>query len=219
MQIESKCPGCGRTLRVPAEHAGKPARCPVCNAIYDVPAAPAAAEEPADAANRWSLRIPEGQTFGPVPRAVLDRWVAEGRVGDDCRVMVESDGVWRDAAAVYPELAPPAIAQTADDPAAAVPGTPAPLTSAGHARIVNPHRGGLILTLGILSWALGCAVFGVMAWVMGSNDLRDMRIGSMDAQGRGLTQAGQIIGMIHVIASLVVLVGLLTALISLGILS
>ena len=35
-----------------------------------------------------------------------------------------------------------------------------------------------------------------MAWVMGSNDLREMRSGRMDKSGEGLTQVGQLLGMI-----------------------
>jgi hypothetical protein len=39
MAIESTCQGCGKTLRVGDEHAGKNARCPHCQSIYIVPAA------------------------------------------------------------------------------------------------------------------------------------------------------------------------------------
>jgi hypothetical protein len=54
----------------------------------------------------------------------------------------------------------------------------------------------LILALGILGW-ITCPVFAVMAWVMGSSDLREMRAGRMDTSGMGLTQAGHILGMIY----------------------
>ena len=48
MAIEVPCSGCGRTLSVGPEHAGKMARCPVCSHITLVPAngdGPAAAEK------------------------------------------------------------------------------------------------------------------------------------------------------------------------------
>jgi hypothetical protein len=51
---------------------------------------------------------------------------------------------------------------------------------------------------------VGCPIFGLFAWTMGSADLREMRLGRMDPSGMGLTQAGQIIGMIH---SILVIVG------------
>lgn len=38
MSIEMGCTGCGQTLRVADEHAGKKARCPACGTIVQVPA-------------------------------------------------------------------------------------------------------------------------------------------------------------------------------------
>jgi hypothetical protein len=209
MQIESKCPGCGRTLRVAAEHAGKSARCPVCSTIYQVAAKDGDGAADLSPSDRWFLKTPEGQTYGPVTRSTLDGWVSEGRVADDCRLMRESEGIWQEATVTYPVLRPPQrkIAMAApvfDNPVAGGPYQSA--SSAAPSRIVNPHRGGLILTLGILSWALGCPVFGIMAWVMGSSDLHDMRRGATDPRGLSLTQAGQVIGMIHAILTLIVLV-------------
>jgi len=51
------------------------------------------------------------------------------------------------------------------------------------------------LTLGILGIVL-CFICGIIAWVMGKNDIRQMNAGTMDASGRDLTQAGKICGMI-----------------------
>ena len=61
-----------------------------------------------------------------------------------------------------------------------------------------PHRGGPILALGILGIVL-CFICGIIAWVMGNNDLREMDAGMMDPSGQGLTQAGKICGMVSVI--------------------
>ncbi len=68
------------------------------------------------------------------------------------------------------------------------------------------HRGAMILVFGILSWLLCPIVFGIMAWVMGNGDLREMDAGRMDPSGRGLTEAGRILGMVNVILSAVALV-------------
>jgi hypothetical protein len=66
-----------------------------------------------------------------------------------------------------------------------------------HQNFQKPHRGVLILVLGILSIVLGCGFFtGIPAWVMGNNDLKEMEQGIMDPSGRGMTQGGRIIGMI-----------------------
>lgn len=66
-----------------------------------------------------------------------------------------------------------------------------------------PHRGGLILAFGLISIVTGIFVFGIIAWVMGNNDLADIRAGRMDPEGEGMTQAGRIIGMISTIMTIV----------------
>jgi hypothetical protein len=72
---------------------------------------------------------------------------------------------------------------------------------------MKPHRGVLILILGILSFVL-CGLFtAIPAWIMGSGDLKAMDAGQMDPSGRGLTQAGKICGIIATILSGLVLVG------------
>jgi predicted Zn finger-like uncharacterized protein len=63
---------------------------------------------------------------------------------------------------------------------------------------LEPHRGPLVLVLGIL----GLVVFqplGVVAWVLGNNDLKEMRAGRMDPEGESLTNAGRICGIIATI--------------------
>ena len=62
---------------------------------------------------------------------------------------------------------------------------------------VQPHRGAMILVFGILG-LVTCPVFAVVAWVMGKVDLREIDAGRMDPEGRSLTQAGMILGMITV---------------------
>jgi hypothetical protein len=208
MHVDTICPGCQRKLRVPAEHAGQTARCPVCNAIYTVPDA---AAQPVDPQDRWRLATPEGQEYGPVAKSVLDGWVAEGRVSDDCRLICEADGVWRGADDVYPVLRPAPVAvpvaewNNALDPLAdAKPFQQMPINSRGY--IVNTSRGGIVLALGILSWALCFPIFGIVAWAMGNNDLNEMQQGTMDNRGQVMTEAGRMIGMLHALSSLATLV-------------
>ncbi|OAI41046.1 hypothetical protein AYO40_03950 [Planctomycetaceae bacterium SCGC AG-212-D15] len=61
-----------------------------------------------------------------------------------------------------------------------------------------PHRGGMILTFGIVSLVCGCLaiVCGPMAWTMANADLEQMRAGRMDPEGEGLTNAGRICGIV-----------------------
>ncbi len=69
---------------------------------------------------------------------------------------------------------------------------------------IRPHRAGLILALGILGLVV-CFICGIIAWIMGKNDLKEMDSGRMDPSGRGLTQAGRICGMVSVIIPIAVI--------------
>lgn len=60
---------------------------------------------------------------------------------------------------------------------------------------MKPHRGAVILAFGILGLVV-CQLFGVAAWVMGDNDLKEMSSGYMDPSGRDLTQTGRILGIV-----------------------
>jgi hypothetical protein len=81
---------------------------------------------------------------------------------------------------------------------------------------LRPHRGGTVLALGILSLvalfiiplgtvlalgilSLAAGLFliplGIVAWIMGSRDLRRMDAGQVDPGGRSLTQIGRLFGM------------------------
>lgn len=72
-------------------------------------------------------------------------------------------------------------------------------------RDLEPHRGTIILVLGILSICIGCVgiIFGPIAWVMGSADLKAIRAGRMDPLGEGTTKAGYICGIIGTCLQLV----------------
>ncbi len=61
---------------------------------------------------------------------------------------------------------------------------------------MQPHRGTMILLLGILACCGGCVLTGLPAWVMANRDLGLMSAGRMDAEGRGLTEAGKVCGII-----------------------
>ena len=146
MAIQFSCKSCGTTLRVPDEHLGKQARCPNCQSLNVVQAAPL-----------------DPTTFSNP---------------DD----------------------PPVSPANANNPYSVGQGTILPGGGlAGHA-YQTAHRGGIILALGVM--AIVCnfaAVPGILAWVMGRADLKQMDAGRMDPEGRGLTQAGMIMGMIMTI--------------------
>jgi hypothetical protein len=71
---------------------------------------------------------------------------------------------------------------------------------------LRPHRARLILTLGVLSFVVAGVLTAIPAWVMGSGDLKKMDAGIMDSEGRALTMAGRILGMVCTILTVVILV-------------
>ena len=68
---------------------------------------------------------------------------------------------------------------------------------------LKPHRGVVILVFAILSWVI-CFGFGIAAWIMANEDLKEMKAGRMDPSGEGITFAGKIIAMIQLILCCVV---------------
>ncbi len=52
----------------------------------------------------WELQIADGRRFGPVPRATLDQWMREGRIGVDSLLRREGEPLWSRATRLYPHL-------------------------------------------------------------------------------------------------------------------
>ena len=228
MSVEISCNGCGSTLSVSEEHRGKKARCPKCGQIQVVPLATepgASADVGKYDSGNWYVRTPSGETYGPASRGELEQWAAEGRVTAECQVRNSAQGDWAPADSLIPTLQSlsnsAAYAGASVGTAASNYGRPTnPATSSyaqaqtSYARpqinqYAESHRGGLILTLGLLSWIITCPFFGIADWVIGAEDLRKISRGQMDGSGRDLTYAGYILGMIHVILSIITFSGFL----------
>lgn len=169
----------------------------------------AATTSPGGSANgRWFMRSEVGQTYGPVLKAELDRWVAEGRVSARSFLAAEGSAEWQPAGNLYPQLipqwtgpmpqpmgAPNAGNPWADQPAANMnPYAPGGAFGQGYMR---PHRAGAVLACGILSWFV-CIILGVIAIVMAREDIQLMKRGQMDPSGMGMTQIGMAIAWLHV---------------------
>lgn len=227
MPIIVTCPSCAGQLRVSDDLIGRKVRCPACNTIFasETPAAqeekrrsepaPAVETEPVDAWKTLHLELDEPaqqsreaptetKEDAPPPPAVdepaqpaprrrarlndehedLGRCPACGRLvrhdARRCNGCGERLGVRR--------------GMEEDDDFFDV-----------RRRDYEPHRGGFILTMGILSAAtlFVCPFLvpialipGLIAWILGARDLREMRAGRMDPSGRDNTQAGWICGII-----------------------
>lgn len=121
MPIETRCSHCQAAFRVPATAVGKKTKCPKCQQPFTVAAkvaanGPAAASTSSASGGQWYAKAPDDQQYGPISRAELDTWAAEGRVGADWQLLREGDKSWQWASEVYPDLqqtqreeAPPAI--------------------------------------------------------------------------------------------------------------
>lgn len=170
MTIEFHCPHCDKLLRTADDKAGVRANCPGCGETVNVPQT---ADSP----------------------ATLDDSFAAADPGDVHR---EGPPAMAQASPAAPALAPCPMCGEKIHPAAVRcrfcgeelhPGPSA-------ATYRTPHRGVLILIFGILGWVV-CFPFGIAAWVMANNDLREMTEGRMDETGRGLTTAGKILGIVQ----------------------
>lgn len=81
---------------------------------------------------------------------------------------------------------------------------------------MKPHRGTLILALGVLS-ILGCIPLGPIAWWMGMHDVMRMADGKIDRRGKLPTDIGRFLGMtVTVLTCFVLLVSLVVNLVAGG---
>jgi phage FluMu protein Com len=173
------CAHCRRMLQVQEEHLGKTVKCPSCGGAF--------------AARR------EEETFTPaaMPDFELDNDKPAPQEEPAKPRVPSSDqstyAVQLDAEALAPppgkrgRRRPPRTYSTDED----------------YESDVQPHRGVLILVLGILSIVLACIplagwILGGVTMSMASHDERLMEARAMDRSGRAITKAGQACGIIGV---------------------
>jgi hypothetical protein len=63
----------------------------------------------------------------------------------------------------------------------------------------KPHRGDLMMILGVLSLVVGPPIVSVLTWVMAHKDLKEMDAGTMDAAGRSQTRTARLMAMISTV--------------------
>jgi predicted Zn finger-like uncharacterized protein len=217
----TNCPSCSRKLRVPDDLLGKPVKCPTCGHMFQ---ASAAAESSSEAVAVSQPSNPpvnleldssgdaahETQDYpGPIvpsSESVQPREQATQLVPcPGCDKLIER-GVGR---CPYCGVVPEDYEEEDDRPWEE--------RRFRGRRDAEPHRGVLIMVLGIVSIVLVATIFlgflgiplGIAAWVMGQKDLRKMRDNVMDDEGMGLTQAGWVCGIIGTILSTLCGLGLL----------
>jgi hypothetical protein len=221
------CPSCRRKLYLPAELPGRLVKCPTCAVTFTAPdpttpaVPPPTAAGPTPATPPPSARplameareVPAGTD--DAPRAQPRRQRSNGRRGGRRRA---AD---RDLCPSCREPVPdealecPFCGEALDDE------DERPWERGRRVRRdCEPHRGGVVLTLGIVSLVaisgscLGLCIgplavpfilvslaLGIPAWVMGQGDLRKIDRRIMDPDGESQTRAGMVCGMIGTIIS------------------
>jgi hypothetical protein len=240
------CATCGQRLRVPDELLGQKVKCPGCATTFTAETSPVTApappappsppeepvpppppnlsldDEPAEAPGPPQLGTPESVSPtppSPAPAAPPAPVASTG--GEDelepcpfCGERIRK-GLLR---CPYCEE-PLSRKDDGEPPDEEEGGETRPWERRGRRRVrrdCEPHRGSLILTLGIVSIPLAliaascsCCSYGIggiagviglalaiPAWVMGHRDLAKMQAGTMDPEGQGSTQGGMICGII-----------------------
>jgi hypothetical protein len=197
------CPSCGRKLRVPDELLGKNVKCPTCGSLF-TGAAAAPAPPPQAAAT-----VPVSASVSVTPGARAAASERPGRPREETRCPFCAEPIAADE-----RRCPHCKTDLEGDEDE----RPWERPGRGQRFRGEPHRGPLVLVLGIISVVFGvmsplgacCGPLlvaslvglglGIPAWILGRRDLRKMDAGEMDPQGRGQTNSGMICGIIGTLA-------------------
>ena len=222
MVLTIRCPECGYSLRFADELAGHSVRCFNCENECTLPsrteADPGSVEQtPRTAiADAWYLKTTQGDEYGPVPKSDLVEWMNEGRIDDSVQIRQE-DGPWQRANIIFPALSSRSQAEDhRDHPVRdlekgrehpdAPNGVGGKMSAADD--YLPPHHGEVVLILAILGLFLCCCglPLSLIAAVWGSIQLRGIQEGAINPSGRGMLQAGRILGVINCVLSGLVVV-------------
>jgi hypothetical protein len=195
MPITTTCPKCSRKLNVPEALLGKRGKCPKCGENFTI-----ADEEEPSSTSRSRVRPRQAPPPEPDDEEVPDDEEAEDQ--DEPQEEEERPARKRKKAAEadYEEVPD----DEDDEPQSRKRKKKKKRRRGG--RDLQPHRGQLIMILGIASipaFFIGGGItglgLGIAAWVMGSMDLREMEEGRMDPSGESETNTGRLCGMITTI--------------------
>ena len=139
---------------------------------------------------KYFFKALDEKEYGPFDAAQIRDFLQQGRMNQDSLVRAIDSEEWRPLND-YPELMVLLAPSSSTQPRS----SSSPQANITH---LEPHRGALILTFGILS-IVCCFPFGIAAWIMGNNDMQQIEAGMMDPSGKGITNAGKICGIVGTI--------------------
>ena len=179
MAIEFKCSSCSSTLRVPNEHSGKHARCPKCSTVNAIPFESVPAE---------TQRSAKPDLFSSLDNS------------STTPAYTQPSNPYSNSSTNYDSSETSNFYSTEGYSTEGY--TKSSYSSGyGPSSHLQPHRGGTILALALLSLFCNFLLIpGFMAWKMGVSDLQQIRSGTMDPQGHGFATAGMIIGAVMTFA-------------------
>ena len=216
--IKFACPGCEAVFTVGDEKAGKTGKCPKCSAQFLIPdaeppafdAAPAPTPSPPPPAEDAAVEIK------PCPGCQAKLTVAVGDLGLDvecpyCKAVYKAAKPGGSVANIAVDDRPKRNSRRESDDEDDRPSRKSRRDryddddddddrprSKRRRRSYEPHRGGTVLTLTLIGFFC-CCILTIVGLVMATNDLKKMDSGTMDPEGRGLTRAAQIIGIVSLI--------------------
>lgn len=172
------CPSCERKLRIRDELQGHPVKCPACQTIFQP------APDPVDAP---SQQLPQKPLFSlaKAKDIPIAESVATDQPGDSFEENPDpvSRGRYRRH---FREDELDEEEDGFEDRSRRRRRSP-----------YQPHRGTLVLVMGLLG-IIGffTPITSLIAWILGSMDLREMKAGRMDPEGESSTRVGYILGII-----------------------
>ena len=209
MPFSIQCPGCQRKLNVPDTFLGKRVKCPSCGEGFQASQTPPESEDPKKA------KPPLKEAIAPAPKRPASP-PSSKKVEEEPETETEHE---------YEEEAEPkpkSRRRSQDDEDEEEDERPARRArrrrrddddsdedyARPRRRRIQPHRGGLVLTLAIVSMVVSCCalgglIMGAIALNMANKDLSDMAAGRMDESGHGITMAGKICAIVGLVLALI----------------
>lgn len=134
----------------------------------------------------------DGKRYGPADVETLQQWVREGRIAPNTTLEDEFTGT-QIRASLLPELSH--LFPSVSPPPGGSVGQPPPMPRAGG---TPSGEATAALIFGILG-LICCPVFGIASLILGKQEMNRIDQGLSAVEGRGLAQAGYILGIVALV--------------------